>query len=166
MARFLTSASRVEQLPEKGKYKLIDNELYMDDNETIYLAWRGFRTDNFTWLKSNNWDIRCAHLHDVGCEYHQMVKVNLTEGELWEKSLLHHHKGKVVCENIPLEYLEVVDITGHQVNNLFGRMLRDADCPKTPKHIQKLYRTGVAFNFGWFKSGKENINLDDLYTEV
>ena len=166
MTKFITCASRTEQLPEKGMYKLLDNELYLDDDYLIYLAWRGYRTDNFTWIKNSNWDIRCSHGHDVGCQYHQVVRVNLTESELWSSGLLHYHKGKIVCEDIPKEFLSVINISGHWINNLFYRMLRDADCPKTPKHIQKLYRAGVSFNLNWFTTGKEKIDLDNLYEGV
>ncbi len=163
MGKFLTTAARIEQLPQKGMYKLLDNELYKDDDGSIYLAWRGFETDNFTWINSGDWDTRCSHLHDVGCKYHQMVKVKLNEHQLKMLRLLKVKGSKIVCENIPTKFLHVVDVSGHWINNLFYRMLRDADCPKTPKTIQLLYRTGVAFNFGWFKSGKEKIDLKNLW---
>ena len=164
MGKFLTTASRIEQLPKKGMYKLLDNELYQDDDGSIYLVWRGFETDNFTWINSSDWDTRCSHLHDVGCKYHQMIRVKLNENQLKMTRLLHVKYDKMICENIPIKFLEVVDVSGHGINNLFYRMLRDADCPKTPKHIQLLYRAGVAFNFGWFTSGKEKINLKKIYT--
>lgn len=162
MGKFLTTAALIEQLPEKGLYKIIDNELYKDDNESINYHPRGFETDNFTWINSGDWDIRCSHGHDVGCKYHQIVKVKLSEAELWVNGYLHYHKGKIVCEDIPVEYLEIVDISGHEVNNLFYRMLRDADCPKTPKYIQYLYRTGVCFNLNWFRSGKKKLTNEEI----
>lgn len=162
MGRFLTKASRIEQLPQKGMYKLLDNELYEDDDGSIYLAWRGFETDNFTWINSSDWDIRCSHGHDVGCKYHQVVKVMLNESQLKFLKLLHPKDSYFICENIPKKYLEVVNVSGNWINNLFYRMLKSADCPKTPKHIQILYRCGVAFNIGWFGK-REKINLDDIY---
>lgn len=164
MGKFLTTASRIEQLPKKGMYKLLDNELYQDDDGSIYLAWREFETDNFTWINSNDWDTRCSHQHDVGCFYRQVVRVRLNESQLKRLKLLRVKGNKIVCENIPPKFLCVVDISGHWINNLFYRMLRDADCPKTPKYIQLLYRAGVAFNFGWFTSGKEKIDLKKIYT--
>lgn len=163
MGKFLTTAARIEQLPKKGMYKLLDNELYKDDDGSIYLAWRGFETDNFTWINSNDWDTRCSHLHDVGCKYHQVIRVKLNEQQLRMLRLLKVKNSKIVCEDIPFKFLCVVDVSGHWINNLFYRMLRDADCPKTPKAIQLVYRTGVAFNFGWFKSGKEKIDLRRIY---
>nr|DAJ74750.1 MAG TPA: hypothetical protein [Caudoviricetes sp.] len=166
MGKFLTSESRIGQLAQKGLYKLLDNELYKDDDGSIYLAWRNFQTDNFTWIKSNDWDIRCSHLHDVGCKHHQVVRVKLNENQLKIARFLRTKHDKIVCENIPPKYLEVVDVSGNWINNLFYRMLRDADCPKTPKYIQYKYRAGVSLNFGWFKSGKKKIELDKIYSEV
>lgn len=46
MGYFLTAPSRIQQLPKKGMYKLIDNELYLDDDDTINLHWRNFQTDS------------------------------------------------------------------------------------------------------------------------
>ena len=162
MGRFLTKASRIEQLPQKGMYKLLDNELYEDDDGSIYLAWRGFETDNFTWINSSDWDIRCSHGHDVGCKYHQVVKVMLNESQLKILKLLRPKDSYFICENIPKKHLKVINVTGNWINNLFYRMLKSADCPKTPKYIQILYRCGVAFNIGWFGK-RENINLDNIY---
>ncbi len=161
--RFLTAASRIEQLPQKRMYRLLDNELYLDDDGSIYLAWRGYTTDNYTWINASEYDIRCSHIHDVGCQYHQLVRVKATEWDLNRFGYLRLHKGKMVCENIPVEYLEAVDVTGHEVNNLFYRMLRDADNPKTPKAVQCLYRAGVSFNLHWFTTGKEKIDLTRLF---
>lgn len=165
MAKFLTSASTTKQLPEKGMYCLINNELYLDDDGSIYLAWRGFKTDQFTWIAKANWDTRAAHIHDVGCKYHQVVKVNLTTDELWKKGYLRYVGKTIICRNLPKYVLEVKDVSGNWINNLFYKMLRDADCPKTPKYIQLLYRCGVACNIGWFKSGKTKIDLNKIYDD-
>lgn len=163
MGRFLTAPSRIQQLPQKGLYSLLDNELYQDDDDSINIHWRNFQTDNFTWINSSDWDIRCSHGHDIGCKYHQIVKVGLTEAKLREMGLLKEYNEMVVCKDIPQKYLEIVNVSGRKINNLFYRMLRDADCPKTPKHIQCLYRGGVAFNLNWFKTGKKKIELDKIY---
>jgi hypothetical protein len=165
MSKFLTASSEAKQLPKKGMFVLSHNELYKDEDGTIYIAWRGFRTDQFTWLRKANWDTRAAHIHDVGCKYHQVVEVLLTEHQLCQKGYLQYIDGEVICKDIPAHYLRVKDVSGHWINNLFYRMLRDADCPKTPKYIQCLYRAGVACNVGWFKSGKIKIDLDKIYNE-
>lgn len=165
MGKFLTSPAVTQQLPEKGLYKVCSNELFKDDDNAIYLVWRGFCTDNFTWINSNDWDIRCSHLHDVGCKYHEVVKVLTDEKQLENLGLLHKCGEKTFCRDIPPEFLQVVNITGHQINNMFYRMLKSADCPKTPKVIQLLYRAGVAFNFNWFLTGKKKIDISQIYNE-
>lgn len=165
MGKFLTTAATIEQQGKKGIYKVCDNELYKDDDGTIYLVWRGFKTDNFTWINSSDWDIRCSHGHDVGCKYHQVVRVKISEFNLRRARYLYVKGDKILCRDLPPKFLEVIDVSGHWINNLFYRMLRDADNPKTPKHIQLLYRTGVALNFGWFKTGKIKIDLNRLYDE-
>lgn len=165
MGKFLTTPAKIEQLPEKGMYRVCENELYKDDDGSIYLVWRGFITDNFTWINSSDWDTRCSHGHDVGCKYHQVVKVKLNEQQLRRARYLTVKHNKVLCRDLPPQFLQVVDVTGNWINNLFFRMLRDADCPKTPKHIQVLYRCGVSLNFGWFTTGKTSIDLKQLYSE-
>jgi len=165
MGIFLTAPARTDQLPKKGMYKLTDNELYLDDDGSIYLAWRNFQTDNYTWIKSNNWDIRCSHGHDIGCKYHQIVQVKLSIAQLRFKGYLRQSKGRWICENIPAKYLKVIDVSGHVINNLFYRMLKSADCPVTPKYIQYGYRVGVAFNINWFLTGKKKIDLNKIYDE-
>lgn len=162
MGKFLTSPSLTVQLPEKGKFRLCQNELYKDDDGSLYMVWAGFVTDNFTWIKKADWDIRASHIHDVGCLYHQLLKVKLTEQQLKSMRYLVVMNNKIICKSIPTKFLEAIDVSGNFVNNLFYRMLRDADCPKTPKYVQVLYRAGVSFNFGWFKSGKKKINLDEV----
>ena len=165
MSKFLTTPAKIEQLPTKGMYRVCENELYKDDDGSIYLVWRGFQTDNFTWINSSDWDTRCSHGHDVGCKYHQVVKVKLNEHQLRRTRYLYVKHNKILCRDLPYQFLEVKDVSGNWINNLFYRMLRDADCPKTPKHIQVLYRCGVALNVGWFTTGKTSIDLKQIYNE-
>lgn len=164
MGKFLTSAAAIEQLPKKGTYKLLNNELFQDDDGSIYLAWRGFKTDNFTWINSSDWDIRCAHGHDVGCMYGEIVRVKLSETELRVRRLLYVEGSKILCKDIPLVHLEKQKISGNKINNLFYRMLKAADCPQTPKCIQLLYRLGVCFNVNWFLIKKKDLRLEEIYS--
>ena len=159
MGKFLTTKSMIQQLPIQRQYRTVLNELYMDDDGAIYIVPRNYQTDNFTWINATAWDIRCAHLHDVGCQYHKIIKVNLTEQELVDKGLTKHTKYDIICLDIPIEYLEVVDVTKLQINNLFYRMLRDSGAPK---HIQILYRTGVILNVKWY-THKDELVLEDIY---
>lgn len=165
MGKFLTSPADIRQTNKKGIYEVTENELYRDDDGSIYLVWRGFRTDNFTWINSSDWDIRCSHGHDVGCKYHQVVKVQLTEEQLRKLGLLYNKGHKVFCRDLHPLMLSVKNVSGHWINNFFYRMLKSADCPKTPKHIQLLYRAGVSFNLGWFWTGKNKIDLKKIYDE-
>lgn len=162
MGRFLTDKSITQQLDKKGMYKVLANELYKDDDGYIYLVWRNFETDNFTWIRSGDWDIRCSHLHDVGCKHHQVVRLKLNENQLWVRRLLIAEKGHTVCKDIPIDYLEVVKISGHEINNMFYRMLKASGAPK---YVQYAYRAGVALNFAWFWTGKQKIDLNRLYDE-
>jgi len=164
MGKFLTSASRIEQVGNR-KYKLLDNELYKDDDGSIYLAWQNYVTDNFTWINSNGYDTRCAHIHDVGCQFHSVVRIKLTEEKLKALRYLCVKGNKIICKNISEKFLEVVPVTGNWINNLFYRMLRDADTPPTPKVIQYLYRAGVSLNFKWFLPNKKDIDLTQLYNK-
>lgn len=164
MGKFLTTASRTEQVGRR-KYKLLDNELYQDDDGSIYLAWRNYVTDNFTWINQSEYDIRCSHIHDVGCQYKAVVRVKLTEQLLRSFKYLKVKNDKIICDNIPKGFLEIVPVSGTWINNLFYRMLRDADTPPTPKTIQLLYRAGVSFNLKWFLPRKRELTLDEVYQE-
>jgi len=166
MGKFLTSPAAIKQF-SKGLYKVLSNELYKDDDGFIYLVPRGFQTDNFTWINSSKWDIRCSHFHDVGCKYHQVLKLKwyVTEDYLRKHRLLRVHNSEIICEDIPVTLLQIENVSGHWINNMFYRLLKSADCPPTPKYIQLLYRAGVAFNINWFKTGKEKIYFKNLYEE-
>ena len=165
MGKFLTSPADIRQTDRKGVYEVTENELYRDDDSSIYLVWRGFRTDNFTWINSSDWDIRCSHGHDVGCKYHQVVKVLLNEQQLRKLRLLYVKGNRILCHDLHPKMLQVKNVSGRWINNLFYRMLKSADCPPTPKYIQLLYRTGVSFNLGWFFTGKKKIDLEKIYNE-
>lgn len=160
---FITPKAAIRQLNAKGMYQVLENELYIDEDSIPYFCWRLFQTDNFTWINSSDWDIRCSHIHDIGCKYHQVVKVKLTVAEMIEMGILipiRDREGHYFCKDIPVEFLEVVDITGHQINNMFYRMLKATNAPK---YVQLAYRAGVALNFGWFTTGKQKIDLNRLY---
>ena len=165
MGKFLTDSAVTKQINKKGMYKVLGNELYKDDDGTIYYVWRNFQSDNFTWINSSDWDIRCSHGHDVGCKYHEVVVVKLTEEQLRRCRYLVVKNDEVICLDLPPKFLEVRKVSKCFINNLFYRMRKSADCPKTPKHVQLGYRAGVALNLGWLWSGKIKIDLNRLYDE-
>ena len=163
MAKFITSTPYMKQLSKPGKFKLCNNELLLDDNGSILLCWRGFITDNYTWIKNARWDIRCSHFHDVGCSYHQVVKVKLTEQELWDMNFLVKVNNEVYCKDIPLYYLQIHNISKKWINDLFYRAMKAADNPTIPAIIRVLYRCGVAFNFMWYFKWTP-ISWKDIYS--
>lgn len=143
---------------------VIVNQLYKDKDNTVYLAPRKLVTDNYTMplgINKNKYDVRPSHFHDIGCRYHQMIVVDLPI-ETIKRKYLFKFKNTIFCRDIPKKFLKVITVTGNEVNDLFYRMMRDANIPKW---ICCLYRSGVSLNFGWFRTGKEKINLDKIYKE-
>lgn len=159
MGKFLTSKSIIQQLHKQRQYRTVVNELYKDDDGAIYIVPRNYQTDNFTWINATAWDIRCAHLHDVGCQYHKIIKVKLSEWQLNNYGYLKNNGCDIICKDIPIDKLEVVEVSKKQINDLFYRMLRDSGAPK---YIQILYRTGVILNVKWYLD-KDELVLEDIY---
>lgn len=169
--RFLTSDSRLEKMPAPNKWKLVDNELFQDADGSIYLIPRGYVSDNYTipdwiaWLGGNKskWDCRPAHIHDFGCQYHQLIKVMINESELRRLKLLRAHNGKMICEDIPTRYLSLVPVTKWQIDCLFKRAMKATG--NIPARVYNLYRGGVFFNFGWLGEHPP-YDLNKIYTEA
>lgn len=172
MCKFLTDETRIAHY-KQDLWKTYDNVLYKDNDDSIYLVPRNFITDLYTipnglaWLvgDSAGRDPRPSLLHDFGCAYHNILKVNLKEDELTNLGYLHiHHSVKrnasfIVCEDIPKEYLELVPVTKGSINDMFGRMMKCLDIKG-----RKKIRFGVCFNFAYYSTGKE-YNWDRLYEE-
>ena len=93
---FLTGKSRFEQTYPCGLWKTLDNQLYQDKDDTIYLVPRNFQTDGYTipnwiaWLGGSKmeWDTRCSTQHDFECRYHQVIIVELTVAQLKKMKIL------------------------------------------------------------------------------
>lgn len=153
--KWITDNSRIEKLSEANKWRMIDNELFQDEDGSIYLTPRNYETDNYTipdwiaWLGGNKskWDIRPSHIHDFGCQYHQLIRVKLNETGLRRLRYLRVHKNKLVCEDIPVKFLELVPVTKWEVDCLFKRAMKATRT--IPARVYNLYRGGVFFNFGW-----------------
>lgn len=167
--KWLTDKSRLEQTNDCNDWYLLDNELYQDDDGSIYLTPRNYKTDNYTipdwiaWLGGNKskFDVRPSHLHDFACQYHQVIRVKLSEQQLRKLRLLRVFKDKLICEDIPLKYLELLPITKWQTDCLFKRAMKSTKV--IPAHIYNLYRGGVFFNFGWL-GNHPPFDLSKIYT--
>ena len=141
--RWLTDNSRLEKLPEANKWLMLDNELFLDEDNSIYITPRNYITDNYTipdwiaWLGGNKskYDVRPAHIHDFICAAHQAVRVKLTEQELINEGFLKQHKNKIICEDIPIKYLECVNFTKWEADCLFKRAPHPSQNQATPSYL-------------------------------
>ena len=168
--RFITGHSRTEQLDEPGLWKTLDNQLFKDNDGSIYLVPRNFKTDGFTipnwiaWIGGGKmqWDTRCSSQHDLECRYAQVIRVKASEQFLRRVGLVRVHKDKVVCEDIPRILLEIQNVTFTQANDRFARMLT---LTNIPKWRIKPMRLAVNLNPNWH-SCKYPLNLKDIYHTV
>lgn len=170
MGRFVTAKARIEQT-ENGYWKTIDNELFLDDDSSLYIVPRYFWSDGYTFPgiimailgDKHFWDARAAHGHDLCCRFHERVKVCLSLAQLKHMELLRVHGTKVICDDIPLEYLSVEKVSKSWTDNFFNRMMKATGIPKLQRY---LIRFGVFFNLNWYlKTGKKSILEYDIYNE-
>lgn len=175
MGRFITSKARIEQT-ENGYWKTLDNELYLDDDGSLYLVPRYFWSDGYTFPgiimallgDKHFWDVRPAHGHDLFCRFHQRIRVGMSLSLLKMKGYLRIHEDKqgnplVICEDIPLEYLYIEPVTKTWTDNCFKRMMIACEIPKKQVNI---IRFGVFFNINWYlKTGKKSILEYNIYEE-
>jgi hypothetical protein len=176
MGLFLTGRVRLEQTDKTRIFRILDNELYQDDDDYIYLVPRYMQTDNYTiplWISAIggspvDYRVEPSHLHDFACYAFAVVYVTLTKEELQEKGFYRYsnNRGMWVCENIPREFLAVRPITKMQANNLLYRAMRAAGVPFIKRWIVRL---GTIFNIGWFikqcKKANISIDFDKLYNK-
>lgn len=168
MGKFLTAHSRMEQLSTPEKWKLLDNQLFLDENNEIILCPRNYITDGFTIPNilsviagsKMQYDTRASSQHDFECSYGKVIKVHLTEQELLNMKLLHVHNGMLVCENIPLEYLEAQKTTFRETNARFARMLKT--CKNISKLRYNLITKAVYLNASWILA-KHKLDMEELY---
>ena len=169
---FLTSNARIEQTTKPGIWQTIDNQLFQDVDNSIYLVPRYYKTDNYTipdwlaWLGGNKskWDVRPSHFHDFGCQYHALIKVLLTKEQLEQKRLLRVKDNKIVCENIPVKYLKVVKKNKWFIDCFFKRMMKVAN--NIPNWRINLMHTAVFFNIGWLSNYYAEIDLNNIYKDI
>ena len=170
MGQYLTNRVRLEQTNKKRVFRTLDNELYKDDDGTLYIVPRYFCTDNYTiplWIavlggSPVDYRVEPSHLHDLACYAFAVVYVNLTEEELKEKGYYRFSESRQmwVSENIPKEFLRIKKVTKKEANDLLYRAMKAAN---TPFLKRCLVRGGVFFNIGWIiKKLKGNILALDL----
>lgn len=165
MGRWLTNKTPTIQSDIPNKHLTLCNQLYLD-NGVVYLIPRNTLTDNYTipfGINKDKYDVRPSHLHDIACKYHKVIVVNLPL-ELIIDNYLVIHKGKVICKDIPKENLKVIKVTFKECNKLLYNCMIDTNT--IPKYICKLYYIGVNFNINYIFTGKDNIDLDNLYSNI
>jgi hypothetical protein len=171
MGRFITAKARIEQTDIAGYWKTIDNELYLDDDGSLYLVPRYFWSDGYTFPgiimaflgDHHKYDVRPAHGHDLSCRFHECIKVEMSLTLLKARGYLRIHKGKVILEDIPVEYLNIVPVSKHWTDEYFERMMHAAELPQDKRNI---IRAGVFFNLNWWlKTGKKSLLEYELYKD-
>lgn len=172
MTKVLTYKSRLEQIKPR-LWQLTDNELFLLKNGRIVIAPRKLETDNNTNPFGDNdiADVRASHIHDLGCKYHELIYVNLTEGELKEKGLLRVHLKRSknahceiwVCDDIPIEFLSVEKVGFNEINKIFKEILLACN---TGKCLANIMRFAINFNIKWLFSGKQSIDLKKVYHDL
>lgn len=167
---WLTDKSRLQQSNEPNDWYLSDNELFKDEDGSIYLVPRNYKTDNYTvpdwiaWLGGNKskWDVRPSHIHDFGCQFHQLIRITLTELQLRQMHFLRIHDNKIICENIPIKFLEIIPVTKWEIDCLFKRAMKATG--DIPNRVLNLFRCGVFFNIGWVLGNHPPFDLSKIYT--
>lgn len=168
MGTFLTAHSRLEQLGYPEKWKLIDNQLYKDDDGTIYLCPRNYITDGFTIPNGlsiiagskMNYDTRASSQHDFECSYHKVIVINMSEQRLRSMGLLRTLNGMNICDNIPLKFLTIKNTTFKETNARFVRMLQSVN--NIPAWRRILIGKAVSLNVGWLFS-EHSLDKSKIY---
>ena len=166
MSRFITGNSTLTQVKKKY-FKLDDNELYIDSNGDFLLCPRNFLTDNYTIPFGNRVaeDVRPSHFHDLFCRYHRKIKVVKPIQELQDLGILHITNNEVICNDIPIEFLEITNkITRKDANDTFLRMMKATHNISNFKMF--IYRIGVALNLNWWLKGSRPLKQEMIYVAL
>lgn len=177
MCKFLTGSARIEQTEKRRIWKLLDNEIFKADDNTLYLVPRNMQTDNYTipmfasWIAGSpvDFDTRASHLHDFFCYFHRAIVINLTEKELRNEGYLKYsNKNRMwICEDIPVKFLKIVKIGKVKANNLFYKCMKASRIPLINRIILRL---GTVFNIRWYIDSLFDevleFNLEEIYNEI
>jgi sensor c-di-GMP phosphodiesterase-like protein len=108
-------------------------------------------------LKQTLSDLR--KIHDAGFRKTKLA-VNLSVIQLRKSQLLKYKNDMWICEDIPLQFLSVVDTTFNETNERFRRMLKCL--PHIPLWQKALIGNAVNLNVGWLKE-PHTLHTDRLY---
>lgn len=165
MGMWLTSKSPTIQSDKPNKHITLYNQLYHDGCKT-YLIPRNTITDNYTipfGIDKDKYDVRPSHLHDIACKYHKVIIVDLPLEDIINK-FLYTINNDILCIDIPTKYLKVINVSFKECNKLLYNGMLDTNT--IPKYICRLYYIAVYLNINYIKTGKENINLDNIYNSI
>lgn len=184
----LTYKSRIQQIGDGNKFVLIDNEVFATQSGTIF-APRYLFTDNITFINNTFVDVRASHIHDIGCATRKILTSNLTEQDLLNMGLLYLNEkatererkflaalkeaGKFdgdievdvyVCEDIPEQYINIVDVGFSEINQYFKQMLK---CTGVSELKADIMGASVYLNVGWlYKSQKPMLATNEIFKEI
>ena len=176
--KFLTAETELRKSKSHFEWETLHNQLFEDNDGTIYLVPRYFQTDGYTiplivtpFIGDRmEYDIRPAVQHDWECKYRFALTTTLTEFELRQKRILHkinkQIEGKTVtidvCEDIPAKYLKIIPTTFVKTIKRFQRCL---DCIDDMNgYNKKMIGNAVFLNIGWLKDKPCKFNILNLYT--
>lgn len=167
--KWITDGASLAKDKKPNKWILRHNELFKDEDGSIYLVPRNYKTDNYTipdwlaWLagSKSKYDVRPAHIHDFGCQYHQLIRVNLPELKV-KNMYCFNDNGIYTCKDIPLKYLELVPVTKWEIDCLFKRAMKATETISA--YTYSIYRGGVFFNIGWL-GNHPPFDLSKIYTK-
>lgn len=184
----LTYKSRIQQQDDSNKFILDDNEVFATD-KGIVLAPRLLYTDNITFINNTFVDIRASHIHDIGCAQRKLIVSKLTEQDLIDMGLYYLNEkatererkdleqlkkaGKYdgntdvlvfVCDDIPAEYLEFIDVSFAENNRIFKELLIATGVSKAMANIMG---AAVYLNAGWvLRKPKPMLEPDKIFKEI
>lgn len=165
MNTWITSKAPTIQSDIPNKHLTLTNQLCLID-DVVYLVPRNTLTDNYTiplGINKDKYDTRPSHLHDIACKYHEVIIVDLPVQDIIDKYIYNKYN-KIICSDIPIEYLKVIKVGFNKCNNLLYNSMRCTDT--IPKYKCKLYRFGVNFNINWLLTGKKSIDLNKIYNDT
>lgn len=162
MCGWITDRGSMVQSDEPNRVITTTNQLFYYRG-TIYLVPRNTVTDNYTiplGINKSKWDVRPSHLHDIACRYHAVLVVDLPIEILYNK-YLYLDNNNLLCKDIPVEYIKIVNITFNECNNLLYNSM--ICLQNIPKYICNLYRLAVNFNINWLFTNNNLLYINTIY---